>query len=92
MTTISQGHNHMGKDFVPPMSEYSSQFTVVESVSFNQGQFWNPQNKLIPKLTLVARFDQELAEILRVKEKVSISKSSRSICVWVYCHTYFYKT
>ena len=71
MTTISQGHNHMGKDFVPPMSEYSSQFTVVESVSFNQGQFWNPQNKLIPKLTLVARFDQELAEILTFKEKVS---------------------
>ena len=48
--------------------QYLRQFLIK---SFNQGQFWNPQNKLIPKLTLVARFDQELAEILTFKEKVS---------------------
>ena len=79
----------MGKDFVPPMSEYSSQFTVVESVSFNQGQFWNPQNKLIPKLTLVARFDQELAEILKVEGRVRaytvcmLTMSLEYICIYV---------
>ena len=37
-------------------------------------QFWNPQDELIPKLTLVVRFDQELTELLTVKEKASISK------------------
>ena len=42
--------------------------------SNNQDQFQNPQDELIPKLTLVVRFDQELTELLTVKEKASISK------------------
>ena len=40
--------------------------------SNNQGQFRNPQEKLILKLSLVVRFDQELMEILTVKEKISV--------------------
>ena len=42
--------------------------------SWSQGWFWNPQ-ELISKLSLLTRFDQELAEILRVKKMASISKS-----------------
>ena len=49
--------------------QYLCQFLIKSS---NQGQFRNPQDELIPKLSLVARFDQELAEILTVKEKASI--------------------
>ena len=40
----------------------------------NQGQFRNPQDELISKLSLLARFDKDLAEILEVKEKASISE------------------
>ena len=40
--------------------------------SSNQGQFWILQEKLIQKLPLIARFNQELEEILTVKEKASI--------------------
>ena len=39
---------------------------------------------MILKLPLVVRFDKDLAEIWGVKEKASISKSSRFICVRVY--------
>ena len=35
----------------------------------NQGWFGNPQDELISKLSLIARFDQELAEILGIEEK-----------------------
>ena len=42
--------------------------------SNNQDQFRNPQDELIPKLTLVVGFGQELAELLTVKEKALISK------------------
>ena len=35
----------------------------------NQGQFWNPQEKPILKLSLVVRFDKEMTEILTVKDK-----------------------
>ena len=53
-------------------------------LSNNQGWFRNPQDELILKMSLLVRFDQELAEILRVKEKASISKSSRFFRVRVY--------
>ena len=36
-------------------------------------------------MSLVARFDKDLAEILRVKEKASISKSSNFFDVRVVC-------
>ena len=42
--------------------------------SNNQGQFRNPQDELISKLSLLARFDKDLAEILEVEEKASISE------------------
>ena len=38
----------------------------------NQGQFRNPQEKLILKLSLIVRFDKEIMEILIVKEKASV--------------------
>ena len=40
----------------------------------NQGQFRNPQEKLILKLSLVVRFNKEMTEILTVKEKAPIYK------------------
>ena len=48
--------------------------------SNNQGQFRNPQDELISKLSLLARFDKDLAEILEVEEKASISKSYHFFC------------
>ena len=47
-----------------------------------KGSFRNLE--LISKLSLVARFDQELVGILRVKEKVSISKLSHFFWAQVY--------
>ena len=55
-------------------------------LSNNQGWFRNPQDELISKLSLIVRFDQELAEIFGVKEKASISKSTRFFvvrCIWL---------
>ena len=55
--------------------------------SNNQGQFRNPQDELISKLVLVVRFDQELLEIFRVKEKASISKWYHFYWTRVYFNT-----
>ena len=52
--------------------------------SNNQGQFRNPQDELISKLSLLARFDKDLAEILEVEEKASISEWCRFFCRRVY--------
>ena len=49
--------------------QYHRQFFIKLS---NQGQFQNPQEKQILKLSLVVRFDKELTEILTVKEKASV--------------------
>ena len=49
--------------------QYLRQFFIKLS---NQGQFQNPQEKQILKLSLVVRFDKELTEILTVKEKASV--------------------
>ena len=51
--------------------QYLRQFFIKSN---NQGQFQNQLIFRIPKLSLVVRFDKDLAEILRVKEKASISK------------------
>ena len=61
--------------------QYLCQFLIKSN---NLDQFRNPQDELISKLSLLVRFDQELAEILRVKEKASISKSTRFFCRRVY--------
>ena len=53
--------------------------------SNNQGQFRNQLIFRIPKLSLVVRFDKDLAEILMVKEKASISKSSSFLDARVVC-------
>ena len=53
--------------------QYLRQFFIKLS---NQGQFQNPQEKQILKLTLVVRFDKELMEILAVKEKASVFEVS----------------
>ena len=58
--------------------QYLCQFLIKSS---NQGQFRNPQDELIPKLSLLARFDKDLAEILEVEEKASISESNRFFVV-----------
>ena len=42
--------------------------------SSKQGQFRNQLVLRIPKLPLVVRFDKDLAEILEVEEKASISE------------------
>ena len=52
----------------------------------NQGQLWNPQEKLILKLSLVVRFDKEMTEILTVKEKASIYKLTTFLFRRVYVH------
>ena len=54
----------------------------------NQGQFQNPQEKQIPKLSLVVRFDKELMEILTVKEKASVFEVSTFFCRRVYNLSY----
>ena len=51
--------------------QYLCQFLIKSN---NQGQFQNQLVLRIPKLTLVVRFDQDLAKIWRVKENASISK------------------
>ena len=53
----------------------------------NQGQFWNPQEKLILKLSLVVGFDEELMEILTVKEKASIFELTTFLFRRVYLHS-----
>ena len=60
--------------------QYLRQFFIKLS---NQGQFQNPQEKQILKLSLVVRFDKELTEILTVKEKASVFEVSTflSACV-----------
>ena len=40
----------------------------------NQGQFWNLIVLRILKLSLKVEFDQDLAEIIKVKDNISISK------------------
>ena len=52
--------------------QYLRQFLIKSN---NQDQFRNPQDELIPKLTLIVRFNQILAELFKVKEKASISNS-----------------
>ena len=52
----------------------------------NLGQFWNPQEKLILKLSLVVTFDKEMMEILTVKEKASIYELT-TFFRRVYCQT-----
>ena len=61
--------------------QYLRQFFIKLS---NQGQFQNPQEKQIPKLSLVVRFDKELMEILTVKEKASVFEVSTFFCRRVY--------
>ena len=62
--------------------QYLRQFFIKTN---NQGQFRNQLIFRIPKLSLVVRFDKDLAEILRVKEKASISKSSSFLDARVVC-------
>ena len=63
-----------------------------ESLSnLKASQYWNPQDELILKLSLHARFEQELAEILRVKEMALISKSPRFF-YFAYMSVNCYKT
>ena len=57
--------------------QYLCQFLVKSS---QHGQFWNQLVLRIPKPTLALRFDKDLAEILEVEEKASISKSYRFFC------------
>ena len=52
----------------------------------NQGQFQNPQEKQILKLSLVVRFDKELMEIFTVKEKASVFEVSTFFGRHVYVH------
>ena len=66
-------------------TQYLRQFFIKTS---NQGKFWNQLVLRIPKLPLVVRFDKDSAEILRVKEKASISKSSRFFQVRVYMRSH----
>ena len=49
--------------------------------SSKQGQFRNQLVLRIPKLPLVVRFEKDLAEILEVEEKASISKLYRFFVV-----------
>ena len=42
----------------------------------NQGQFWNLLVLSFPKLSLKVKFDQDLAEIIKVKDKWSVSKNA----------------
>ena len=37
----------------------------------NQGQFWNPQNQQISKLSLLFRFGEDLMEILPKQDRKS---------------------
>ena len=49
--------------------EHSLRPSITISIkSLLNQQFWKSQDELISKLSLVARFDQELADILRVKK------------------------
>ena len=41
----------------------------------DQGQFWNPHDKQIPKLSLIFEFDEELTELFKVEGKAQFPKS-----------------
>ena len=50
----------------------------------NQGQLWNPQEKLVLNLSLVVIFDKEMMEILTVKEKASVYE----LTTFIFCQVY----
>ena len=80
-----EGNNKVHLQSHPPMSQLPPKFSFQKSrlvfnleyfwqifIKFNnQGQFWNPHDKQIEisKLSLIFRFDEELTEISKVKDK-----------------------
>ena len=66
---------------LPFNPQYLCQFLVKSS---NQGQFWNLLVLAIQKQFLVARFDNELMELLKVKEKTTFFELSSFIWARLY--------